>query len=163
MKPEDLKKVLIKQLLLQASSNLLKLQESTASISEGATSSEAKQEGKYDTRALLDSYLAGAQGARVKQLEAEISAIQKIKINFAVSHSVQIGSLVTIEYSDTSLTKKYFILPVLGGYQIEVNPKEGLVMTLTPETPLGKQLLSKSIGENVSINTEQNFELINII
>ncbi len=123
------------------------IQKNTSVLSADVRSVESKQEGKYDTRALLNSYLAGAQEARLKKLEGEINLVTGYldKINKAgTKHQkvfVQVYDLVQLHIEEVNKTKNYFIVPALGGYKLEAEGRE--ILSLTPETPIGKILLNQ--------------------
>ena len=71
-----IKKDIILKVIELAKAELKKLEAAHSHVAAGVNSSESKQEGKYDTRALLDSYLAGGQEVRIKQLKFEIQIVE---------------------------------------------------------------------------------------
>lgn len=122
---------------------------SAASAKDEATHSEAKQEGKYDTRAIQASYLAGAQEERAKILKFNILQIENLsKGSYTPTKDVvSAASVVTLEANNAN--KKYFILlPCTPGLEIEI---DGLVFTtLTPQSSLGAKIHKKEIGESLT-------------
>jgi len=67
------------------------------STRELATQDDLKQEGKYDTRAIEASYLAGAQQKRVDEIKMEIQLLDELDLK--KSSTIQMGSLVELEYN----------------------------------------------------------------
>ncbi len=139
------KSEIIAELIQLASLDRDKLKESADNTAKGATSFEAKQEGKYDTRALLDSYLAGAQDARLRELDAQIDLMQRFQSSdFAADEAIAVGAIVQLK-SNTS-SHWYYLLPSLGGYKIEMGSE--LIQTITVNTPIGESLVGLYEGDD---------------
>ena len=117
-----------------------------AAAREGATHEEAKPENEYDTRALEQSYLAGAQAARAEALEAALAhAAAKNPPSFGEDDRCQLGAGVVVH--DGEAERRYFICEVGGGTKLEVDGASWRV--LTPGSPLGAALLQKRVGDVV--------------
>lgn len=109
-----------------------------------ATHEQSKAENKYDTRGLEASYLARGQSRQVAEIEGAIEKFQKIVLReFTLCEPIDVGAVVEL----TSGKEKnfYFIGPRAGGTEIVFEKKEMLV--ITPESPLGSQLIGKKQGE----------------
>lgn len=114
-----------------------------------ATHESNKAENKYDTRGLEASYLARGQSKQAAELEAAIAEFQKLPAkNFSVDETINIGALVELETGGENLF--YFIGPRAGGTEVLHDKKE--ILVITPQSPLGEQLLGKKGGENLSLN-----------
>lgn len=122
------------------------LRAAAAAAREGATHEEAKPENEYDTRALEQSYLAGAQAARVEVLEAALAHVYALNPPaLGGDDPCQPGACVVVD--DGEAERRYFICEVGGGTKLEVDGETWRV--LTPGSPLGAALLHKRTGDVV--------------
>jgi transcription elongation GreA/GreB family factor len=113
-----------------------------------ATDEETKAEDKYDTRGLEASYLAAGQA---RQMEETASALREFAAmflpKFGPADAIDLGALVELETKkDRSL---YFIGPSAGG--TEVDHEKKTVLVITPQSPLGQQLVGRKQGERLKI------------
>lgn len=118
-----------------------------------ATHSELKQEGKYDTRRIEASYLAGAQKARLMTMEADLNLLKAFAehINTSREHDeVKVGSLVKFKFFSTKNEKWVFILPgqAYPDYQFEGHS----IDILSPNSPL----VSAALG----LEKDDDFEFL---
>src|SRR5471030_3086675 len=109
-----------------------------------ATHESSKAESKYDTRGLEASYLARGQSKQAAELEAAIAEFEKLPVkNFGAGEPIELGALVELENGGENLF--YFIGPRAGGTEILHEKKE--ILVITPQSPLGEQLLGKKQGD----------------
>jgi len=109
-----------------------------------ATHESSKAENKYDTRGLEASYLAHGQSKQAAELQAAIAAFEKLAARkFGEGDVVDVGAFVEVELSGEK--SAYFIGPKAGGTEVMHDKQE--VLVITPESPLGKQLMGKKQGE----------------
>jgi transcription elongation GreA/GreB family factor len=109
-----------------------------------ATHESSKAESKYDTRGLEASYLARGQSRQAAELEAAIAEFEKLNARkFADDEAIGIGALVELENGGENLF--YFIGPRAGGTEVVHDKKE--ILVITPQSPLGEQLLGKKSGD----------------
>jgi transcription elongation GreA/GreB family factor len=109
-----------------------------------ATHESNKAENKYDTRGLEASYLARGQSKQAAELEAAIAEFQKLGAKiFTGGDAIAIGALVELEQLGEKLF--YFIGPRAGGTEIIHDRRE--ILVITPQSPLGEQLVGKRAGE----------------
>jgi transcription elongation GreA/GreB family factor len=114
-----------------------------------ATHESSKAESKYDTRGLEASYLARGQSKQAAELEAAIAEFEKLPLKkFGAEDSIALGALVELENGGENLF--YFIGPRAGGTEILHNKKE--ILVITPQSPLGEQLIGKKPGEKLTLN-----------
>ncbi|MDB6072110.1 MAG: hypothetical protein JWL81_3281 [Verrucomicrobiales bacterium] len=108
-----------------------------------ATDPDSKAENKYDTRNLEASYLARGVAFRVAETEAALSAWESMPPqDFSEMRPVGVGALVVLENRDGSAG--YFVGPGGGGITVE---HEGMEVTvITPESPVGRQLMKQREG-----------------
>jgi transcription elongation GreA/GreB family factor len=109
-----------------------------------ATHEQSKAEHKYDTRGLEASYLARGQSKQVAEIEQAIEQFEKLKPrDFKATDAIDTGAVV--ELKSKTETNIYFIGPRAGGTEITQGKKDLLV--ITPESPLGSQLMGKREGQ----------------
>ena len=109
-----------------------------------ATHESSKAENKYDTRGLEASYLARGQSKQASELETSIEEFEKLEVRkFSAGEGVGVGALVQLETgSDVSF---YFIGPRAGGTEVVQDKQE--ILVITPQSPLGAQLMEKKQGD----------------
>ncbi|HEX7571027.1 MAG TPA: GreA/GreB family elongation factor [Verrucomicrobiae bacterium] len=109
-----------------------------------ATHESNKAENKYDTRGLEASYLARGQCKQAAELEAAIAEYQKLGARkFAEGDGIAVGALVELEHGGEKSI--YFVGPRAGGTEVLHDRKE--ILVITPQSPLGEQLLGKKSGD----------------
>jgi len=114
-----------------------------------ATHESSKAENKYDTRGLEASYLARGQSRQAAEIEAAIAEFEKLPVkNFGADEPIGPGALVELENGGENLF--YFIGPRAGGTEILHDKKE--ILVITPQSPLGEQLLGRKAGEPLQLN-----------
>ena len=125
-----------------------------------ATHESSKAENKYDTRGLEASYLARGQSKQAAELEAAIAEFEKLGARkFAAGDGIAVGALVELEHGgENSL---YFVGPRAGGTEILHDRKE--ILVITPQSPLGGQLLGRKQGERPQLNFGGANQLANIV
>jgi transcription elongation GreA/GreB family factor len=114
-----------------------------------ATHEESKAEDKYDTRGLEASYLAHGQSRQVAEIERARGEFEALGVPaFGPAAPINLGALVELE-GEGGKRSLYFIGPRAGGTEISYGKKMLLVMT--PESPLGRQLIGKKQGDRLKI------------
>jgi len=109
-----------------------------------ATSSELKQEGKYDTRAIEASYLAGAQERRKDEITLELQGLKVLQKKLSSNESSPVAKLMTLE-SESQL-KKIFLVPCSGGFEVKYQGES--VQVLSTRSPLGSKILKLEEGQS---------------
>ena len=113
-----------------------------------ATHEQSRAENKYDTRGLEASYLARGQSRQAAELEASISAFEKMEpARFEPGDPIGLGALVELEQGKRRTF--YFVGPRAGGTEIEHDKIE--VLVITPQSPLGEQLQGKKQGDRLRL------------
>jgi transcription elongation GreA/GreB family factor len=109
-----------------------------------ATHEQSKAENKYDTRGLEASYLARGQSKQAAEIQGAIAAFEKLDVRkFGDAEPVDVGAFVELELDGEPAA--YFIGPRAGGTEVLHDKRE--VLVITPESPLGKQLMGRKQGE----------------
>jgi transcription elongation GreA/GreB family factor len=110
-----------------------------------ATHESSKAENKYDTRGLEAAYLAGGQARQSREILDSIADYESLALrDFKRNDVIDLTALVEVEMDSASFW--FFIGPRNGG--LEVETEVGEVTVITPQSPLGKNLIGKKAGDN---------------
>jgi hypothetical protein len=123
-----------------------------------ATHPEAKPENDKDTRALELSYLARGQAARVVELQQAEEKLDRLVVRAFDGEGARIAltALVAVECDD--VRQLYFVAPYGGGLRVKVRlldagDQDTEVLVVTPESPVGRHLLGKVVGDEFVLTT----------
>ena len=109
-----------------------------------ATHESSKAENKYDTRGLEAAYLADGQARQVREIVDSIKIYEALVAReFTAGERVDLTALVQLNADGATST--YFIGPKNGGLEVENDGKE--VTVITPQSPLGQNLMGKRTGQ----------------
>ena len=118
-----------------------------ADAHEEATSEESRPENKWDTHSQEAAYLAEGQSRQVQEAAEAIGLFAALPLPaFAPADPVALGALVTLDSGGN--VARYLLGPRAGG--LTVATAEGEVMVLTPQSPLGRQLLGRRVGDEIT-------------
>ena len=113
-----------------------------------ATHESSKAENKYDTRGLEASYLARGQSRQLVELETAITEFRNLRARaFKPADKIDVGALVELEQGRERMF--YFIGPRAGGTEVEFEEQE--VLVITPQSPLGSQLMGRQQGDALKL------------
>ncbi len=147
------KNEILESLVHQLEENLSLLVHTAHEAREAATGDESKAENKYDTRGLEASYLAGAQAKRSEELKQSILLLKRLRLrDYDENTPINLTALLEVE-QDTGEKKYFFILPAAGGTKI--TSQNQTILVLTPESPIGKALMTKVCGDVISLKINQ--------
>jgi hypothetical protein len=139
-----MKAILLKQVIEQLETDLAGLKKAAAETHSVSSGNENKQEGKYDTRSIEASYLAGAQAGQAKSLEEAIYKLRNLTLTDDPETAI-LGSIVILSSDDDD--HQFFLLPAGGGINLEY---ENLPLTVvTPESPIGEKIIACSIADEL--------------
>jgi len=135
---------LVKKIIASLTDNLGILEKAARASHEEATHESSKAESKYDTRGLEAAYLAGGQARQAKEILDSIKIYESLPLrNFAPGESIASTALVELDTDGARST--YFIGPRNGGLEVRHHGKE--IMVITPQSPLGQNLMDKTAGQ----------------
>ena len=113
-----------------------------------ATHEQSKAEDKYDTRGLEASYLARGQSRQAAEIEQAILEFQALLLReFAPGEPIDIGAFV--ELTGKHEKSYYFLGPRAGGTEVVHDGKD--ILVITPQSPLGQQLVGKKQGDRIKL------------
>lgn len=107
-----------------------------------ATDSESRAETKWDTSGLEASYLARGYAQQFEETAKQVETLHDFKLPDLSESAVDLGALVLCELD--GFQDWMFLLPYCGGMELDIDGVE--VTIITPESPLGQQLLIKTSG-----------------
>lgn len=114
-----------------------------------ATHEENKAEDKYDTRGLEASYLAMGQARQAEETALAVQAFEALALREFLSDDViSLGAIVTVE--SRGRPAYYFIGPRAGGTEVEHDGRD--VTVITPNSPLGRQLMGRRRGDVLTLD-----------
>jgi transcription elongation GreA/GreB family factor len=143
------RKATLRDAILQQLRQELQRQTSAAELArDEATSEESRAENKWDTHSQEAAYLAEGQAKLASEVSASIALIGTMALpDFAAGDPIALGALVEVQSTKTQRHFHYFLVPRAGGMELVVDSHE--VLVLTPQSPLGRQLIGRRVGDTV--------------
>lgn len=129
---------------------------------EAAIHEENIPDNEYDTLSLEASYVAQGQANRAQEIKAALDAYRGLHLQeFGDGSRVRLTALVTLE-DEEGKERVLFLGPAAGG--MKVPTAAGEVTVITPQSPLGRELLGKGCGDIVAIGDagEKEYEIVAI-
>lgn len=155
------KRKVMARLIEDVAADLATAVDSQKSTHEGAVHEEARPEDDKDTRALEQSYLARGLARRVEELQDTLAELESLVIRrFKEADPIGVSALVTVEDEDGK-TSRYLLAPAGGGLRVSLNRVE--IIVVTPASPLGRALIGKSAGDEVSIRSPKGERFLEIV
>jgi hypothetical protein len=141
------KHAIVQLILAELREEFENFQSSSKKTRSAGNDPESKSEGKYDTRSIEENYLADGLALQAQAVLDAAVTFEKLELlDFDATMPIDLGALVQLEFPDE--TSWFFFGPAAGGTEVEW---DGTVFTVfTPESPLGQQLLGRSIGDKIT-------------
>ena len=153
--------LLQQQVLERLAQDLLQAEQAIQAAHETATHEENIAENKYDSLGLEAAYLATGQARRAEAIRQAMANWRQFRPRlYDASNGIQLGALVCLVDADDK--QQQFFLGPDGGSMKLVSGAE-VVQVISRETPLGKAMLGKCEGDEVSIQgapSRQQFEVL---
>ena len=155
--------LLQQQVLERLAEDLLQAEQAVRAAHETATHEENIAENKYDTLGLEASYLATGQARRAVAIRQAMAHWRQFRPGpYDASLGIQLGALVCLVDADDK-QQQLFLGPD-GGSMTLVSGVQ-LVQVISSAAPLGRALLGKCEGDEVSIQVapnRQQFEVLRV-
>jgi transcription elongation GreA/GreB family factor len=149
MNKQELIAQLVRQLEGSARSALSARDAAAQEAREGATPDEKRE----DARAAHQlQTLGAAQQRRAQQALAEVDALARFKPG--AMKTIGVGAIVEIEDEDTGEGRTFFLAPVGAGMTLTGPGGDGLLSVVTPQSPIGKAVLGRKVGDVVDITVD---------
>ncbi len=120
-------------------------------------------ESRYDTFKEEAQYLMAAQDVRLAEFESILLTLRQLSERHVASSSV-VESLSLVELEDDSEVRSHFlILPVGGGFSVEVNGQK--ITTISLKTPLAQAMIGKSVDDDVELvvaGRSKNYAIVSV-
>ena len=159
-------KALIAQIIADKKAEIERTDQARKVSLEDAKEAEGAMISRYDTFLEEAQYLAGGQNKRLLEAKSVLLLLESfLQRDTDVSAQVSIGSLVTIENTDTSKTMKFLLVFDGAGGGIFTSPSDEneKISAVSPSSPIGKALFKKTAGEEVECtNLDGTWEIVEI-
>jgi transcription elongation GreA/GreB family factor len=140
------KQALIDGVIAALSAELENYARSARSAHAEATDEQSKAENKYDTRGLEAGYLARGQSRQAMEVAHALEQYRALPLrSFSPTDPIDLGAVVQVELQGERTL--YFLGPAAGG--TEVTCEDQPVVVITPQSPLGRQLIGRQLGAEV--------------
>ena len=144
------KRVIVGLIIEQLTEQLNNLAGVSRAMHADASDEQSKPEDKYDTRGLETAYLASSQARMATEMEQAVAVYQALElVKFSEKAPIEVTALVELESGGTRTL--HFLGPKGGG--LEILHKGTEILVITPESPLGQQLLGKKVGDCIKFQT----------
>lgn len=113
-----------------------------------AIDEESRPENKYDMHSQEAAYLAEGQARLAAEIAASIELYASLPVpDFAPGAAAAVGAVVEVESGKNRTW--YFLGPRAGGVELQVEGRS--VLVLTPQSPLGRELVGKRVGDPIKL------------
>ena len=157
------KSLLQQQVLERLAEDLLQAEQAARVAHEAATHEENIAENKYDTLGLEASYLATGQARRADAIRQAMATWRRFRPRPCdASRGIELGSLVCLV--DSGGQQQHIFLGPDGG-SMKLLSGTQLVQVISGEAPLGRAMLGKCEGDEVSLEVApagQRFEVLRV-
>ena len=120
-----------------------------------ATSEESRAENKWDTHSQEAAYLAEGQAKLAAEIGASIELFGTMPLpDFGPADPIALGALVELQSEKTQKRTRYLLGPRAGGLELVVDSES--VLVLTPQSPLGRLLIGRRLGDVISTSGGAN-------
>jgi transcription elongation GreA/GreB family factor len=156
------KRAIIRQIIQQLGRELETLAGASRTMHADASDEQNKAEDKYDTRGLETAYLASSQARQATEIESALALYQSlVPGKFTAKTPIGLTALVELEARGTRTL--YFLGPKAGGNELHLAGQ--VILVITPESPLGQQLMGKMVGDQIKLQTRgpaDHFRIISV-
>jgi transcription elongation GreA/GreB family factor len=143
------KKQIISDILTHLEQELVAIKNAANNAHLAATDDQSVAETQYDTLAIEASYLAEGQSRRVAEIQTARQVIEQLVIRYFQEDSpITLSAWVELTNED-QIKQYFFIAPAAGGFSGVLNEQSYTV--ITPNSPMGKALIGKFIGDEVEL------------
>ena len=157
------KKALVEKIIAQLRGEAELYAKAARAAHAEATHESSKAENKYDTRGLEASYLAQGQSKQAAETAQAVHEFASLfPRNFKEGDTIDVSAFVELKSRNQSAF--YFVGPRAGGTEVFEDGKE--ILVITPQSPLGSQLIGKKQGDKVKLaiaGTTSDFRIASVL
>ena len=152
---------LLHQVIAHLETALSQAQQAAQTAYEAATDEENIAENKYDTLGLEASYLATGQARRAQAIRHTLNTWKQLVLRpFDERQGVQLGALVWLA-DEHDKRQCLFLGP--DGAAIKLQQDGHSVQVIGPLAPLGRALLGKGCGDQVTLQIASGVQLFELL
>ncbi|ACB77115.1 hypothetical protein [Opitutus terrae] len=141
------------KILSQLRADLLLQTTAAHTARDEAISEESRPENQYDTHSQEAAYLAEGQARLAAEIAESITLYESLNLpDLPAASPVALGALVALD--DRGRQSWFFIGPRGGGLELQVEGRN--VLVLTPQSPLGRELMGKRVDDLVRLPNRVN-------
>jgi len=145
---------LLQDAIAQIEEMLRRLASGYAVAKQAVLDSPHVMKSKREVTGIESSYLANALAGTIQEREFWLRTLKSLRLPKSPQRAA-LGCVVGLSKAGGPVERLYFILPVCGGMQIPLEGGSKVVRTVTPETPMAKAIIGKSLGDEVMIRKGQ--------
>ncbi|WP_286233782.1 GreA/GreB family elongation factor [Thalassotalea sediminis] len=122
-----------------------------------AIDEQSVAETQYDTLAIEAAYLAEGYSRRINELSQAITLVSHLSVE--QTETIQLGALVKLAGQSVD----YFIAPAGAGITFTIESIN--IAVLSPQSPIGKAMLSHEAGDVITVTINQKevvYEVIDV-
>jgi transcription elongation GreA/GreB family factor len=140
----------VRDLVIAQLRSALELQTRAALLArDEAISEESRPENQYDMHSQEAAYLAEGQARHAAEISETLALYESLALTApAAQTTAAVGALVEVAGTKGRPTW-YFLGPRGGGLEVELDGQT--ILVVTPQSPLGRELLGKSAGAPVRL------------
>jgi transcription elongation GreA/GreB family factor len=113
-----------------------------------AISEESRPENQYDMHSQEAAYLAEGQARLAQEIAQNIAQYTTLPVtDFAPDAAIALGAVVELRGNPSA--NWYLLGPRAGGIEVKVEGHD--ILVITPQSPLGRQLIGKHVGDTVRL------------
>jgi hypothetical protein len=142
---------LLQEAMAQVQQTLQRLASGYATAKQATLDSPHVMKSKREVTGIEASYLANALAGNIQEREFWLRTLRGFRMPEAPRRAA-LGCVVGVGLPDGPVDRFYFILPVCGGMEIPLGDGGLTVRVVTPETPVAKALIGKSLGDEVAFS-----------
>lgn len=155
------KTLLQQQVLDRLAGDLAQTEQAARVAHETATHEENIAENKYDTLGLEAAYLATGQARRAEAIREAMATWRQFRPRpYDASKGIQLGALVCLVDSEGK-HQQLFLGPSGGSMQLACGDES--VQVISCESPLGRAMLGRCEGDEVSIQVGANRQVFEVV
>ncbi|HEY5974507.1 MAG TPA: transcription elongation factor GreAB [Geobacteraceae bacterium] len=152
---------LLQQIIATLTADLAVLARAARTAHEAATHEECLPDNKYDTTALEASYVAQGQANRAQEIRAALESYRALALqDFSEDAPIRLTALVVLE-DEIGCRRQVFLGPAAGGVKVVAGGCETIV--ITPQSPLGRSLLGRVAGDELTSGTGEAAKTYTIV
>ena len=159
------KRNIFEQIKAELEETLANNEKSKQEYQEEANRHKGRMASRYDTFKEEAQMMVSAQEVRIAELRASLVQIQAVLDHPTALNAVDTirSSTVILLEADDGTKRRHVLAPTGGGIKVIVGDEE--LVVITPDSPLGKQLMGLTVGDEVEIkvgNNKRSYEVMEV-